>query len=212
MSLQFAPKTPEDVKRYTWVPDVQDDDSLATCNTPTTSGVTVDSFEVNGNAVVFYVSGGTAQTTGSIKLLATSNAGENYAETIYIPILASYDAVQFTTTADDIIDYALRPIVGLSGTRTATETADALEKLNDMVAHWKATGADLPISLPMTTATTLYLPDEHLLALKANLQVTVSEQYGRPVPSLALAIARSGLTTLKNQNLQDHQVKATDYY
>jgi len=193
-------KAPGDVKRYSWDVPVQADDALSSF-TATASGVTKDSQDSDGNSAIVYLSGGTASTIGTVSFAATTDNGETIKETIYIPIAPTGNANAFSATADDVIDFALRPVVGINGQATASELALGLEWLNGMVAEWRSHGADVGAQLPLTTASVIYAPDNWLLAIKTNLRVLVAEDFGRDVSPHTLIAARRGLQVIKNDIL-----------
>ena len=212
MALQFAAKAPHDVKRYSWDVPVVDGDALSSFSVDSASGVTVDSSDDDGNSVVLYLSGGTASTTGIIKLHAITVSGEEFDETIYIPILPADNVVGHSETAQTIIEYALRPITGMSGTATSDELADGLEQLNGMLAHWKSTGADVGAVIPLSLATAIYAPDEWILAIKNNLRLYIAETYGNPVTPVMGLLAKTGLQAIKNGRLENRDPLKVEYF
>lgn len=210
MALTWEAKAPEAAIRYSWPVPVADGDTLDSF-TSAVSGATIDDEASDGNDVVLYVSGGTAGSTAIFTLLAHTANGEDIPETIYLPILPSNDAVAFGNTAQEIIDFALRPIVGLSGTPTTAERNDGLEWLNGMLARWKSEGADVGAVTPLALATVVYCPDEWLQAIKLNLRVVLAEQYGRQVAPATAIMAARGLQKIKNANLPDDRGAAVFY-
>lgn len=88
---EFAPaKAPGDVLDYTWTPDLNDGETLNVV-TATPSGITIDS-EAKAGADLQYqmtLSAGTDNTVATIAMSATTDAGNTYTETIYIPITSS---------------------------------------------------------------------------------------------------------------------------
>lgn len=212
MALQFAAKAPDDVKRYTWGVPVVDGDSLSSFSVTSASGVTVDSSESDGNLVILYLSGGTASTTGLIKLHALTAQGEEFDEAIYIPILPADAVVGHSETAQTIVEFALAPITGLTGSATASELADGLEWLNGMLTYWKSVGADVGAPVPLALATAVYAPDEWILAIKNNLRLLVAEQYGREVAPITAFMAKVGLQAIKNDRLDNRETAKAEYF
>ena len=204
-------KAPAEVKRYTWEVPVQSDDALASF-TATGSGVTVDSTEAVDNSAVVFLSAGTASALGIVTFSATTDNGETLKETVYIPIAPTDNTNAFAATADDVVDFALKPIVGLSGTATSTELADGLEHLNGMLAMWRSQGADVGAQLPLVLATVIYAPDNWLYAIKNNLRAFVAEQYGQQVSPATAYLARNGLAAIKNDILRARPVTEAVYY
>lgn len=208
MALTLAPKDPSEVVRYAWTPAMADGDSIASFVLVET-GCTIDSEEIVGDEVVFFVSGGTAGTIGSIVATAVTDDGETLEDTLYLPIQAS--TLAFDDTAQDIVSFALRKVKGVRGTATATEAADALERLNMMLAAWKVTGADVGAMLPLVLASRLYCEDAFLDAIKANLVLKLADIYGfQPAPTTVME-ARQGLSLIKNAKLSDERESAVFY-
>jgi|SRR5690606_33674833 len=207
--MQYWPqKAPGDIVRYVWKPPFRDGDGLSSFSS-SVSGAVIDAEEADGDEIVFYVSGGAAGATAIFTLVANTNEAETLTETIYLPIVASSSA--FADTAEDIITFALKPVVGLGETASSDEIADALEMLNGMLAQWKGEGADVGATLPLLTSTVIYAPDSWLWAIKNNLRVVVAEQYGRMVSPVTGRLAAIGLQQIKMGNLPDERVGA-DYF
>ena len=208
MALTLSAKAPGDVIRYSWVPALADGDSIASY-TLVETGCTIDSDESLGAEIVFFVSAGVAGTIGTITAEAVTTDGEELNETIYLPIVAS--TLAFDDTAQDICSFALRKVKGVRGTATATESADALERLNNMLASWKRQGADVGAMLPLALTSRLYCDDAFLDAIKANLVLKLADLYGfQPAPTTVME-ARTGLALIKNANLPADRGSA-DYY
>lgn len=196
MALTWAAKAPGDVYRYTWTPPLADGDGLASY-TASASGATIDSDEISGDSVVFYVSGGTAATTATFTLSAVSNQGETLTETIYLPIVASTAG----TTARDICEFALRKVYGKDETPEASAMTDAIERLDDMLRGWAVTGADVGATFPLAESTTIYCPPQFVSAIKANLLIQVADLYDVPITPVQVENARRGLQLVKASRL-----------
>jgi hypothetical protein len=208
MAVTFAPKPDQAIFLYSWVPALAEGDSIASY-VLTPAGVTVESDSNLGDQVQMYLSGGTAGVVAQIAASVETGYGESLKETIYVPVYGP-DNTQ-AASAEDIVKFALRPVVGLTGTPTDAEKADALEWLNDMGASWKRQGADIGLAFPLALDSTIFTQDDFLMALKTNLRVLVAEQYGRQVaPSTAIMAAR-GLQLIKTANLPDDR-GAAEYF
>lgn len=208
MAKTLDPKPATAVKFYSFTPELQDGDGIESYTlTPTT--VAVDSDELNGDAIEFYVSGGTAGNVYTIAASVVTSFGETIKETLYLPVYGPGNT--FAATADDVVDFALKPIVGLGETATSDELADGLEWLNGMLAAWRDQGADVGIALPLTLSSVMYCNDAHLLAIKTNLRVVVAEQYGREVSQTTMRVAMRGLQQIKHSLLTDER-GAVDYF
>ncbi len=200
MAQTWASKAPTEVVERRWtVPGIQ---SVATS---AVAGVTVDSAELDGDDALITLSAGAGGTIGTVTLTVTAG-DETLVDTFYIPVMAA--TLAFDDTAQDIVSFALRKVKGVRGTATATEAADALERLNMMLAAWKVQGADVGAMLPLALVSRLYCEDAFLDAIKANLVLKLADLYGfQPAPT-TVAEARYGLSLVKNANLSDTREKA----
>lgn len=212
MALQFSPKAPNEIKRYSWAVPVVEDDTLGSFSITSSSGVIVDGSDIKQNDIVLYLSGGTASTVGKIVLHAVTNEGEEFDETFYIPILPDGADVAHSETVQSIIEFALRPVVGLTGEATADELTDGLEWLNGMLSYWRGTGADVGAAFPLALSDNLYAPDEWILAIKNNLRIMIAEQYGRQVAPATAFLASKGLQAIKNDRLGDAEPNRATYF
>jgi len=200
MAYQFAPKAPTAVVERRWT--VLGAVSVATSVT----GVTIDSATVEGDDVVFVLSGGTAGTTGRITATVTTNDG-TAVETLSIPINTSAAAGE---TARDICLFALRKVYGNGNDPEADALTDALERLNDMLAEWDVTGAVTGAPYPLLEATVLYVPNAFLSGIKHNLAVKVADLYGRELDNVVANQALKGLQLIKTANVSD--IRPAVYY
>lgn len=195
MAEILAAKGPSDTVERRWAVPVEDGDGVASVSI-SASGVTATA-ELDGNDVVLTISDGTAGSTASIVVTATTDQEFILADTLYIPVVAGDGAA---ITVQDVVSYALRKVTGLGETPDADQAADALEKLSDMLEEWRVTGADVGAPRPLALATVLYSPHSHISAIKNNLIVRLSDQYNREVtPSVAVAAVR-GLQLIKTAN------------
>ena len=200
MAQTWEGKAPTEVVERRWtVPGIQ---SVVTSGV---AGVTVDSAELDGEDALITLSAGTGGTIGTVTVTVTTG-DETLVDTFYIPVMAS--TLAFDDTAQDIVSFALRKVKGVRGTATATEAADALERLNMMLAAWKVQGADVGAMLPLALVSRLYCEDAFLDAIKANLVLKLADLYGfQPAATTAME-ARYGLSLVKNANLSDDREKA----
>jgi len=178
MSQTWEAKAAGDVVVRRWPVPVPDGDSLSSVST-SASGVTVDSDETDRNDAVVTLSAGTAGATASVTITASTTNGLSLSETFLLPIRAT--AAQITTTARDVVYFAMRKITGNGNDPEASEADDALERLNDMVALWRIDGLDFGLPVPLSLGDTLSLPDEYLAALKFNLRVSCHDHYDAPI-------------------------------
>jgi len=207
MALNWTAKAPDDVYRYTWTPALAEGDSVSSYSVDV-DGATIVADSLEDNAVVLFVSGGTAGSTATFTLEAVSADGETLTETIYLPIVAS---VATGPTARDVCNFALRKVVGLGEEPDADQEDDALERLNDMLRAWKATGADTGATFPLEAGTVLAVRDEFLSAIKHNMVLQVADIYGAEVSPLTVEAARRGLQLVKVANLPEDRAGA-EYY
>lgn len=208
MAVTWPAKAPNSAIRYTWTVPLQDDDTLSSFSS-SVSGAVIDDEDYEGSDVIIYVSGGSPGTTAAFTLTAFTGNGETIEETIYLPIIGN--TAVLAQTAQDVVDFALRPIVGLFRDPTDDQRADALEWLNGLLAEWRAQGADTGATLPLTLTTPLSIPDEYILGIKAALRTLASEQYGRQVSQSTMLQAARGLQLVKNANIPDEREQAVYY-
>jgi hypothetical protein len=193
-------KTAAEVVERRWLAPVDDDDGAASV-VVSGSGVTVDSSSLDGDTVVMVLSAGTAAETGAITVTVTTSRGRVLVETLYIPIVNS--PAQIAATTSDVVNFALRKVVGVGETPTAAEAADALERLQTLVAEWREGGADIGAPFPLTLASVIYCPDWAIGPLKANLLVRVHDFYGVQPTMQEATQALRGLQLVKHYNLAD---------
>lgn len=198
MAIFWTPKAPGDVYRYTWQPPLVEGDSLSSY-TISASGATIDSDAQTGDEVVAYVSGGTGGTTAIFTLTGTSAQGESFDETIYLPIVASPS--QIADTARNYAMFALRKATGIGETPDADELSDALERMNALVAEWRAGGADIGAPFPLTADSVIYCPDWAVSALRYNLMRECADIYGFSLGPNEIAAAMRGLQLVKHKGL-----------
>ena len=200
MADYLASKVTTEVVRREWTVPVDADDAPASVSL-SASGVTVDANEFIGNDLVLTLSGGTAAATGSIVATITTDQGRVLVETLYIPIVQS--AAQIANTARDYVGFALRKITGNGEDPSASELSDALERLNAMVAEWRAGGADIGAAFPLVAGTVIYCPDWAVSALRYNLLIECAPLYGAEPSAIDYDRARRGLQLIKHKNLPD---------
>ena len=184
-------------RRYT----LADVASVSLSNTGITATATVE-----GDEVVFDLSGGTAGDTGSIVATFTMHSGETLVDTFYVPIV-SPDATGMT--ARDACEFALRKVYGKDETPEASAMSDAIERLNDMLREWAVTGADVGATFPLTESTVIYCKPEYQSAIKHNLALCVAEFYDLPITPYVAEKARRGLQLVKSDNLPDDRPGAS---
>lgn len=198
MAQTWPAKAPTEIVERRWTVPVDAGDGLASfARVPT--GVTIDAYEVQGNDAVLTLSAGTAGDTASVVLTATTNRGKALVETFYLPVQVSANA--FAYTARDACGFALRKVVGNGVEADAAELADALERLNDMLASWKEQGADAGVPLPLTADDGLPCSDAFAQAIKYNLKLRVHDHYDAPLTAFDVDYARRGLQQIKSANL-----------
>ena len=204
MPVYWTEKAPGEVKSYEWLPDIQQGDGVQSYGIVRTAGTAaIDSDALSGGAVIVYLSGGIAGETSIFRLTAVTNFGEELEETAYLPIRATPNA--FGYFVSDILNYALRPIVGIRRSPSAAELEDARENLDDMLAELKASGGDIGIKLPTDVNDRLYIADDFISALKNGLRVRIAEVYGQPLSPVTVAAAQRGLQRIKSSLLPDER-------
>ncbi len=199
MALTWTAKAPGAVYRYSWTPALADGDGLASY-TVSVSGATIDSEALDGDAVVLFVSGGTAATTATFTFTAVSDQGEEFSEKVYLPIVAP-DATGMTVR--DVCEFALRKVYGKDETPEASALSDAMGRLDDMLRAWGWTGADVGASFPLAEASVLYVRPEFQQAIKANLILEIADLYDLPISIKTAQNALRGMQLIKSANLSD---------
>jgi hypothetical protein len=207
MALTWAAKAPGDVYRYTWSPPLAYGDGLGSY-TASVSGAVIDNESMEDNSVVLYVSGGTAGTTATFTLEATSDQGETLTEKVYLPIVA-VDATGMT--ARDVCEFALRKVYGKDETPEASAMSDAIERLNDMLLAWKWTGADVGAAFPLVEASVIYCKPEFQGAIKANLILEIADLYDLPISIKTAQNALRGMQLIKTANLPEDRAAGVYY-
>lgn len=203
----FESKTASGVKAYTYTPDIVSDDSIESfVVTPT--GATVDDEKHTGHDIILMVSGGTAGQTASFLFVVTTANGETLRQTVYLPIIES--AAQIADTARSYVNFALRKIAGIGESADADELDDALERLNALIARWRAGGADIGAPFPLTADSVIYCPDWAVSALRYNLMVECADLYGAELTPFQYEQARRGLQLVKHKNLPE--TRTAEYF
>lgn len=175
MALTLSAKGPSDVIRRTWEPGLAEGDGIASF-TLTPTGCAIASSKIDGDAVVFFVSGGTAGSVATIAARAVTDDGETLTETFYVPVYGP--SITNGETARDYVSFAMRKITGVGEDPEGDELEDGLEQLAGMLAMWRIDGLDLGVPLPLTASTVLSIPDEFTMAVKYNLRVLLHSTYG----------------------------------
>lgn len=208
MALQWSPKAASDVAERVWTPKAGEAVTSKTI-TVSTGTATVTS-TIWGDQVVVLVTGGTAGVTQVIAASAVVD-DETITETIYIPVIATTNAL--ARTGQDIAADVMELVIGIGQTPEAGEAEFALRKLTEMLASWAVQGADMGIPLPVTTATVFYCPDAEIMAIKANLFNEIMPWFRtgwEPTPMQAKK-ARTGLSQIKTVRLPEERTPASDY-
>lgn len=196
----LALKGPSDTVERRWPAPVGSDDSAASVAV-TASNVTASDYELQGDGVVFTLSGGTAGVTGSLIVTVTTSQGRVLTETLYIPV-ASPNAS--AVTANDIVAFALRKVTG-GDDPEADQAEDARERLADMLEQWRMSGADVGAPRPLELTSVIYCPEGFISAIKNNLAVQVADRYGVELSPVTVQNARAGLALIKYNNLPDER-------
>jgi hypothetical protein len=108
-------------------------------------------------------------------------------------------------TVLDIITDALRQIgiIGETQTPSAEQGADAVTRLNDLMASLAEDDIDLGWNPKATSADTVSLPLGQVAAIKALLAVNLAGEYGAEIPPLTAATAGEGYKRLLRQGIQN---------
>lgn len=204
MAITLAPKAPTGTARYTWKPDLDAGDYLASASVAVTSGtLTLGRSGVDNGEVFFFVSGGVADETPVVIVTATTTAGAVIVETFSVPIRTT--EAKLGVSVAEVLSYALRPVVGIGNVADADETEDAREALDLMLASWAMRGADLGVRLPVDVSDVLAIPDAYVMAVKANLRVMVCEIYGKEPSRTDRLHAVQGMILVTHTGLPEHR-------
>lgn len=204
MAQEWEPKAPSEIVERRWTVPLDDYDTISSIATSAT-GVTVDSTDHALSDAIVALSSGTADTTATVAVTVTSREGRVYTETFLLAIRDT--ARQFTTTARDIVNFALRKIVGNGNSADSSEADDALERLNDMIASWRLTGCDIGLTVPLALGDTVAVPDEFIAALKFNLRVSCHDHYDAPITALDAEMATMTRRAIVNRLLRFGDLK-----
>lgn len=101
-------------------------------------------------------------------------------------------------TALDVISLALKDIGVLAAEESAqaSEAADALDTLNQMLVLWEAEGINLGFA-EVALGTTLNVPKHAILAIRHNLAVLLAPSYSTQADATVQFMASEGKNTLK---------------
>lgn len=196
MAQHWAAKAPTEIVERRWPVPLAEGDGISTV-TAVGTGVTVNSDDYDLTEAVVVLSGGSAGATGSVEVTVVTVDGNTHVETFYIPIRLTTNA--FTYTARDVVNFALRKVVGNGNDPESTEADDALERLNDMLADWRMDGCDIGVPAPLALGTTLAIPDEYVSALKFNLRIACHDHYDAPITAYDADRADRGKRNIINR-------------
>ncbi len=199
MAEFLALKAPGEVVQRRWtVPVDCDDGALSVVLTPT--GVTVVSNSFEGNDLVLKLSGGTAAQTGTIAAVITTSRGRTLNETLYIPVASAASTAE---TVRAVCGFALRKVTGIAEDPDSDQAEDARERLQDMLELWRASGADVGATRPLTLDTVIYCPESFISAIKNNLILQLIDMYPQDVSPVVVKNASAGLAHIRQHNLSD---------
>ena len=91
--------------------------------------------------------------------------------------------------------------ISVTGFAKNPEVLFVCARLNDIVAVYRVTGADMGLSLPLVEADVPKAPDHAHRALKLNLRNELHDFYSVPLSQVDLMDARNALAVVKNANL-----------
>ncbi len=174
------------------------------------SGVTIDSYSVEGDDAVLKLSAGVADVTATVTLTATTSRGRIHVETFYLPVLVSTN--DFAYTGQDLCSFALRKVIGSGAVADGDEREDALERLSDMLARWKGEGADLGVVLPVLSTTVFYVSDSFASAIKNNLILEIADHHEFTPSQRVITNALRGMQHIKSALLSKDREPASAYY
>jgi hypothetical protein len=198
MAQTWPAKAPTEIVERRWAVPLADGDSITGVSASAT-GVTVTSDDHELDEAVLVLSAGSDGTEASVTVTVTTNDGNTHVETFFIAIRAT--VADFTTTARDVVAFALRKIVGTAGDADAVEMDDGLELLNGMLATWRINGMDVGVASPLAAADTLDVPDEFVLPIKFALRKLCHSTYEAPLTTTDEQMAMDGERLIANRLL-----------
>ena len=120
-----------------------------------------------------------------------------------------------TETAGDVVSAAFRKITGIAENPDADQMAMGLEFLNDMLAMWRDSGADVGadvgLDLPLAAGDVMTVRDSFIPGIKANLTLALCDDFDRePTPTLVRR-ASAGLQQIKFALLPEDRTAGVYY-
>ena len=115
------------------------------------------------------------------------------------------------TTANDIITRAAKTVGILAAGETLedSDAQDILASLNDMLHGWELDGITLGhTDLELTD--TLQLPDSHTRAIRYNLAVEISGEYGKQLAPAIAERAGNGFLMLQSYYIKPRKLEIPD--
>lgn len=115
-------------------------------------------------------------------------------------------------TVNDLIRSALRALGVLhhAESPSADEAADALITLNGMLNAWRLEGIDLELVADLALTDTVPYPDDHLPAIRYNLAVELSAEFGVQVSPVVAGMARRTWLALRAQYMRPDTLSTPD--
>lgn len=106
-------------------------------------------------------------------------------------------------TARKVCEYALRKVFGAGETPSQEHMDDAIERLDDMLAFWAATGAPTGLAYGLEPSSQLICPPNYIMPIQDNLIIALADLYDRAIPAQIAYSARVGLQMIKWDNLPE---------
>lgn len=139
----------------------------------------------------------------SLRLLLTLDDGGGAGASALALFLVFERGAFMAKTARKVCEYALRKVFGTGETPSSEHMADAIERLDDMLAFWAATGAPAGITYGLEPSNLLTCPPSYIGPIQDNLIIALADLYDRSIPAQIAYSARVGLQMIKWDNLPE---------
>lgn len=201
-------KRPGETVSRRWEPSLDYYENILTASVGVDAGTvtaTAENEVYRGTpGVTVLISGGAAGETARLSIDVVTTEGRTLTGVFHIGVLS--EAPILGQTANDICGFALRKVTGNGATPTADELADALERLNMMIALWRIQGLDIGVTAELVASDTLAIPDAFVTALKLCLRKDLHDFYGVPLGALEVQQAMEAQAAVLAKTLQFHDL------
>lgn len=203
MSIAWQPKDKADVRQYgvDWSPMLEPGEAIDSVEILRKIGTALaDDQTQDGNYTVWTVSGGVNGESTKWLVTMTTDTGNVWRQTIWLPVTSSccYNYQPSTTTKGEVVAMAFED-VGLPGyqfSATAEENASAIRRLDAMMREWPC-GQTLNYNFPQVLGQSdpldpVLVPDWALTSMFGKLAQKIAPSMGKTLsPAQLNAAARA---------------------